>query len=485
MAEQGGFDCEFVEKPPEPFQSECPVCLLVLRDPYQATCCGYGFCQGCIERIKLQNTPCPCCKAENFDRFPDKRLRRSLYGYKVNCTYIHEGCEWVGELGELDNHLNSKPPQDRQLEGCQFVQIPCLTCSKLMPRSNVKVHQSDMCPKRPFTCQYCYNYDSYHEDVTANHWPVCGYYLVSCPTGCGLSMERRSLHRHVNETCTNKELECDFSRVGCNVRLPRKDMPTHLADSLTRHMSLLLLNQTELQAENSQLKARCNTLEEENRQQAMDFAQLDAKYQQLVSKQENYEQNNTRLMKKYSITQAQFSGEIDTLRSEINTLQLAQGSGQSEQQQFGMPVRSLDFTMTTFDYYRRYNKQWFSPPFYTHPYGYKMCLSVDATGWGIGTRRTYISVYVLLMKGEFDDNLKWPFHGNLTIELLNQERDDRNHTRVITFMEMTSNSIRVTKGTRAASGPGIVEFISHSELQPNYLKNGYLQFRVSQVEFNF
>ena len=36
--QEGGYDCEFVEKPPEAIQSECPVCQLVLREPYQAIC---------------------------------------------------------------------------------------------------------------------------------------------------------------------------------------------------------------------------------------------------------------------------------------------------------------------------------------------------------------------------------------------------------------------------------------------------------------
>lgn len=47
--QEGGFDCEFEEKPSKGVQSECPVCLLVLRKPYQVTCCGYGFCRVCIE----------------------------------------------------------------------------------------------------------------------------------------------------------------------------------------------------------------------------------------------------------------------------------------------------------------------------------------------------------------------------------------------------------------------------------------------------
>lgn len=40
-----GYDHEFVPHP-EP-RYECPICLLVLREPYQ-TKCGHIFCRDCI-----------------------------------------------------------------------------------------------------------------------------------------------------------------------------------------------------------------------------------------------------------------------------------------------------------------------------------------------------------------------------------------------------------------------------------------------------
>jgi len=55
---------------------------------------------------------------------------------------------------------------------------------------------------------------------------------------------------------------------------------------------------------------------------------------------------------------------------------------------------------------------WYSPPFYTHPQGYKMCLSVVANGSGDG-KGTHVSVFAYLMRGDFDDHLKWPFQGRV------------------------------------------------------------------------
>ena len=47
---------------------------------------------------------------------------------------------------------------------------------------------------------------------------------------------------------------------------------------------------------------------------------------------------------------------------------------------------------------------------------YMMCLKVYANGQGDG-KGTHVTVAVCLMRGEFDDLLKWPFRGDFTIQL--------------------------------------------------------------------
>ena len=102
----GGYDCKFVEVPPNAFQTDCPVCRLLLRDPYQAKCCGTSFCYTCSQRIKAGSNHCPTCRKDNFEVFPNKGLKRSIYQLCVFCTHRKDGCTWVGELGELEHHLN-------------------------------------------------------------------------------------------------------------------------------------------------------------------------------------------------------------------------------------------------------------------------------------------------------------------------------------------------------------------------------------------
>jgi len=223
-----GFECEFAaEKPPDIVQSECPVCLQVLREPYQVSCCGKRFCRTCIESIKDNKKPCPTCNKENFDAFHDKGLQQSLYGFLVFCSHRKEGCKWTGELGHLGKHLNLNPQPDKQFEGCLFAEIKCLFCSHSHQRGKIQTHQSDLCPKRPFSCQYC-RYNSGYEDIVNNHLPVCGFHPVQCPNMCGAFPQRQDLEEHTSNDCPLTIINCDFHCVGCEEGLvgqkERQDM---------------------------------------------------------------------------------------------------------------------------------------------------------------------------------------------------------------------------------------------------------------------
>ena len=103
----GGYDCNFVKPPPSALQTECPICQLVLRDPYHTKCCGTNFCHLCIQRIKANCKFCPTCRKDNFEVYPDKNLKHSLSQLDVSCTYNIDGCEWTGKLRELDRHMNN------------------------------------------------------------------------------------------------------------------------------------------------------------------------------------------------------------------------------------------------------------------------------------------------------------------------------------------------------------------------------------------
>ena len=63
----------------------------------------------------------------------------------------------------------------------------------------------------------------------------------------------------------------------------------------------------------------------------------------------------------------------------------------------------------------------YSRPFYTGKNGYKMCIRAYLNGNGTG-KGTHLSVYFVLMKGEDDGLLKWPFRPKVSLILVDQDQ---------------------------------------------------------------
>lgn len=102
----GGYNCKFIEPPPRVYKTKCPVCHLILRDPYESVCCGYNFCYTCSQQIQNKNIPCPWCKKE-FEVKENRILKSYFNQLPVFCTYNIDGCTWRGKLESLQTHLNA------------------------------------------------------------------------------------------------------------------------------------------------------------------------------------------------------------------------------------------------------------------------------------------------------------------------------------------------------------------------------------------
>ena len=173
--QQSGYQCQFVNSVRD---YECPVCLHVTREPFLTSCCGQHFCQVCISRILTDNKPCPCCKENSFTTLLDKKQKRKVLSLTVYCKQKNKGCQWVGGLRELENHL---------CENCQFVEVNCPhNCGLAIQRQLLAKHQTNDCPERLCSCQYCHLEGTYKE-IQDNHLPVCPKHPVSCPNQCRVS----------------------------------------------------------------------------------------------------------------------------------------------------------------------------------------------------------------------------------------------------------------------------------------------------------
>ena len=549
--EQCGYECEFIESPPEAFKTACPICLNILRDPYEVNCCGKNFCHACFKKVQATGKSCPACNKE-FSAHPNLGLRQSLIQLPVRCSHHKDGCEWIGELGELDKHLNLNPEPDKRLGGCKYAQIPCVHCANLFERHLIPNHESE-CPQQP--------------------------------------------------------VKCDFHFAGCNVRLQCGDMPAHLAECAAEHLSLVakrlegdgrkiaeletklakavqeknelenaniclekkvdnLKNETKVSIQNvdrqvdartreiNELKGKVDQRGQQVDEQEQDIDELKRQQEQkgqhigwwiivavvvaiaalVVSSGVNHSvlrQEIAALVVSSGVNHSVLHQEIaalvvssgvnhSVLRQEIAALVVSSGVNHSvlhqeisqhvtklvtkhkemetsfnsqlrevtsKQEQISKlvhtPVVPVVITMDIFAHHKNEDKQWFSDPFYTHPHGYKMCLNVYANGNGLG-KGTHVSVYVHLMRGEFDDHLQWPFRGDIPVQLLNQLEDKDHHSMTISFTDDSDTDAgRVTTGERSGVGWGKSTFISHEELDKangaKYLEKDCLKFHIKVV----
>ena len=111
----------------------------------------------------------------------------------------------------------------------------------------------------------------------------------------------------------------------------------------------------------------------------------------------------------------------------------------------------------------------YSQPFYTSYFGYKMCARVYLNGDGLG-KNSHLSLFFVLMRGEYDPLQQWPFRQRVTLSILDQS-GNRKHITDTFRPDPTSTSFRRPVGEmNIASGSPMFAMHSKVESAP-YLKD--------------
>ena len=352
--------------------------------------------------------------------------------HKVHCRSNSTGCGWVGEVDCLDRHLSNG------LVGgeCQHVAVACPNlCGQHVQHHDLEGHKVTDCPNRQFTCTHC-AYKATYQEIVEDHLPKCDRYPLECPNKCGKrSIERQHLPNHL-EVCPLQLIQCEFDYAGCKKKAQRQKMQFHVESSVKAHLQMVARH--------------AKVQEKQIEQQEMRIEQLE---------------------KKIGVFTAEFNLRSSALQVFIPP-----------------PI----FTMTNFEQHKTDDDQWFSPPFYSHIGGYKMCISADANGSETG-KGTHVSVFLHIMRGEFDDTLKWPFHGEVTVQLLNQRKNAKHHEKTLIqaadcSLEHFDDCVARVEGLQHyGPGWGHDTFISHEKLgysarkNRQYLMDNCLKFQVNKV----
>ena len=542
---------DFVVAPPQ--DRFCPVCTELLTEPFLSDC-GHHVCCECHKRIMASgNTRCPTCQEPNVLKTArlNKHLQREIYDLKVHCqnrkTGNKRGCQWVGELRELDDHLN--PAKKR----CEYILLVCsFGCGEQVPSGDMKDHKKLHCPKRQEKCKHCDYYNS-RDIVMENHLPVCLEFPVVCPNKCReKDLKRRLLKAHINK-CPLQVIECPFSSAGCTVKLPRNQMETHEDIAMRQHLRLVATHLSSKQQESipqstvvcpqhlyniaplefimtgfnekkhadkvwtsppyythiggykfclevypngdgsgkgTHLSVYVRLMEREHDDDELEWPFEGWMTVKLLNQKTddhhyrrkfvfNGQANRIGFTVFISHTDLSYSATTNTEYLQDDCLRMRVAT-------IARIVSVSEFT--EFSEHKQSYKKYYSKPFYTHPQGYKLCLTVNANGksGGLGT---HVSVYATLMRGEYDQHLQWPFTGEFIIEVLNWRENKGHHWMTLPIIS-DDGYVRVTGQHKYGMSYGYPQFISHSSLPYNpttntkYLQDDCLRLRVSVTKIN-
>ena len=357
---------------------------------------------------------CPVDR-ESFTTTPDHFNNRRVRNFKVNCSNKEKGCKWQGDLGDADKHKNTS---------CNFAIVVCTNdgCDLEMERRRLDNHLSKSCSQRRHKCPYCSHQDTYQE-VFTTHFTKCEEMPLPCPGGCGKrKLVRRNMAQHLSEECPEELVPCTYATAGCKETVKRKNLKKHLKDK-DQHFDTLMASHLALSCRVRDVAAMVNS--------------------------GNHQ-------------------KVEATHSPLPLCPWLQNTPTC------YPCPPWVIKMEGFQKMEM-GEEWFSDPVYSHFGGYKMCLRVVAHG-NMEAEGLNMSVYISLMRGDNDGNLKWPFKGTIKVSLLNQLEDRKHYTKELWSpdSDVSEDASKRVTGRDRALGIGQTRFISHQDL--SYISDENVQF---------
>lgn len=506
---------------------KCAFCCSVLHNPHQ-TGCGHRFCQHCILSLReLNSVPiCPVDKEviKTQEVFKDNCCKREVLNLYVYCKNA-PGCSAKMILGRYQDHLQQ----------CPFQAIPCSNkdCGEAVLRRDLQEHLSTDCRFREERCLYC------RKDVVVvnlqNHEEnLCPEFPVSCPNKCSQIIPRTEVDEHL-AVCPEAEQDCPFKHYGCTVKGKRGNLQEHEQSALREHMLLVLEKNFWLEEQISDLhkslgqkESKIQQLEETVRKFEKEFKQ----FAQLFGKNGSFLSNiqvlaghidksawleaqvcqllQTANQQQHKLDLRSLVEAVDAVKQKIalletNDRRLVVLEGETNKHDAHINVHKAqlnkneerfkllegacyngkliwkvtDYKMKKREAVDGHTVSIFSQPFYTSRCGYRLCARAYLNGDGSG-KGTHLSLYFVVMRGEFDSLLPWPFRQRVTLMLLDQS-GKKNHIMETFKADPNSSSFQKPDGEMNIAS-GCPRFVAHPTLEHSknaYIKDDTLFFKVA------
>ncbi|NWX29316.1 TRAF2 factor, partial [Notiomystis cincta] len=474
----------------------CSNCNNVLKRAVQ-TLCGHRFCSACLAWIvrNNKNAICQKCKEEDPNTlgeesllaeeraFGDAAINKEISELRVHCVTL--GCSWSGVMKDFEEHQSL----------CEYALIPCHTgCGHVVMRRKLADHLENGCANNVTVCQQCQCSLASSQCQVRTFPPPKKLYINGCLHGNEIIPFNYNLiifyfQQSHSASSTNKD-GCRFSEVGCTFRGSRDKIIEHEKSTVGTHMLLLLQHMRQLE------RALCSAaraaqgftpqpgLNLRSAGKSISELQIPAG-QGLENKLQVFENIVAVLNKEVESSHLEIlafrrQSELDQNMIRGLELKIAELHRCLTQKDTGLSSlhKSLCFSEQASydgiflwkitDVGRKLQDSvtgrtvgLYSPAFYTAKYGYKVCLRVYLNGDGTG-KGTHMSLFFVVMKGDYDALLPWPFRHKVTFMLLDQ--NNREHIIDAFRPDLTSASFqRPVSDMNVASGCPM--FLPLSKLQ--------------------
>ena len=421
-------------------------------------CCAYPashhiFLCACVN--VLDCTFNDYCVLLFLQYFSDRFVKREISKLAVICPFSEAGCNWEGKFGEYETHINV----------CNYAPISCEYCTKSVRRDELESHQ-ESCPCMPKQCPLavigCSSSSMSKENLQQHMQESHSEHLSRLVVHIA-SIEKKLSLQDSNQKSTTQGERCHLARPAWD--LVEADGPT----SSVRHDTGLGRS---MHAKTRFVAGLQNVESSESDSMGL-YTSVHAQLESVVAEEMKSFQDEVR--NSFVADLRAKDEEINLLKISVTKLekQLRSKSAELEDRDFRLSLiensnhdgsmiwKIPQFSQRKSDAENGKYTSIFSLPFYSGRYGYKMCLRLYIMGDGIG-KGTHLSLFFVVMRGEFDNILQWPFTHKITFKLINQAggRDI-----VDTFQpDPLSSSFRKPKSDMNIAS-GCPRFVSHTELE--------------------
>ncbi|XP_013381076.1 TNF receptor-associated factor 3 [Lingula anatina] len=464
---------------------KCVKCNNMLRRPLQ-TSCGHRMCDICVDELFAEHGDTADCpgREEDCDQLrkndpksilKDACVRREMGQLKVFCPNKNTGCAGVYKWKDIKKHV----------ESCEYRPLLCpLGCGHVIAQKELEHHEKEQCPKRPVTCPSC-GTNVLSGDLQEHIEELCLEALLSCPHCGSGNMKRLQLEEHY-KTCSKMPRRCPLYRQGCEFTGTKVTIRKHEHSAIKEHITILsrALNTLDFSVEHFDKKYQKVNIEIQKTAEKLNKLSLDNTVGNLEDKIKKSEKflagQSARVMKlEETLQAAAVEGDVVRQTIEIADIMEKQGNHERRIQRLENSNEQMQKLLASHDLQLRQHEDrmsdialrfctqestsydgtliWiikdyirlkrdactsrtlslYSQPFYSSSRGYKMCARVFLNGDGVG-KGTHLSLFFVIMRGDYDVFLHWPFQQNVTLALLAQDGSGRHLSE--SFCPETGNS---------------------------------------------